>query len=67
MTGAPAVSWFRPNPGRHSWIPIGDRYQTVVGTPEPDAKFLGSIPTGRLLEAVQVVLSAGKTAKRPTA
>jgi len=65
MTGAPAVSWFRPNPGRHSWIPIGDRYRTVVGRPEPDAKYLGSIQTGQLIEAVQAVLTADQTAKLP--
>jgi heptosyltransferase-3 len=65
MTGAPCVSWFRPNPGREAWIPVGDRYRTVVGVPEPGAKFLYSIKTGQLIEAVKAVLAADKTARLP--
>ena len=58
MTGAPAVSWFWPNPGRLAWLPVGDRYRTIVGTNEPGAKYLCRVQTGELVRAVQTVLAA---------
>jgi hypothetical protein len=36
-----------------------------VGVPEPGAKFLYSIKTGQLIEAVKTVLAADKTARLP--
>src|SRR5262249_37703869 len=61
MTGTPAVSWFWPNPGRQIWLPVGDRYHTIVGTNEAGSKHLGKVQTGELVRAVQSVLVAAVT------
>jgi len=56
MTGAPSVSWFRPNPGMKAWIPAGTGYQTIVGATGPDAQYLLGIETGELVRAVSTIL-----------
>jgi lipopolysaccharide heptosyltransferase III len=56
MTGAPSVSWFWPNPGRHVWIPAGNRYRTIVGRSESSKQFLCEIENSDLIRAVHAVL-----------
>jgi ADP-heptose:LPS heptosyltransferase len=56
MTGAPTVSWFRPNPGSEVWISAGDRCRTIFGTGNNPHAALQGIETGKLLAAVQTVL-----------
>jgi ADP-heptose:LPS heptosyltransferase len=58
LTGAPAVSWFRPNPGMKMWIPVSEKYQTIVGTTEPGATYLGGIKPDELVAAATAVLLA---------
>jgi ADP-heptose:LPS heptosyltransferase len=57
MTGTPAVSWFRPNPGSEAWIPVGERYRTLMGTGNNPHAALQGIVTADLVNAVQTVLS----------
>jgi len=56
MTGAAAVSWFRPNPGMRMWIPVGGQYRTIAGTSSPEEKYLNGIQTAELVESVFSVL-----------
>jgi ADP-heptose:LPS heptosyltransferase len=58
MTGAPAVSWFRSNPGMKMWIPVSDKYRTIVGTTGPDSTYLGGIKADELVNAACAVLRA---------
>jgi len=66
MTGAPTVSWFRPNPGSEGWIPSGERFRTVFGTGSDPHAALRGIETEKLLAAVQTVLAAAETSKTLT-
>jgi ADP-heptose:LPS heptosyltransferase len=56
MTGTPTVSWFRPNPGAEEWIPVGDRYRTVMGTGTDRHAALQGIATADLVNAVLIVM-----------
>jgi ADP-heptose:LPS heptosyltransferase len=58
MTQTPVVAWFWPNPGLREWVPAGEKYRVIVGTNEPDAKFLGKIQTNELVRAAQATLAA---------
>jgi len=60
MTGTPTVSWFRPSPGSAVWIPVGDCYRTVFGTGNDPHAGLQGIETGKLLQAVDMVLRASR-------
>jgi heptosyltransferase-1/heptosyltransferase-2 len=63
MTGTPTVSWFRPNPGSEAWIPVGDRYRTLLGSGNnPHAALLG-IETAKLTQVIQEVLAAAGTSQ----
>jgi len=64
MTGTPTVSWFRPNPGSEVWIPVGDRYRAVFGTGNDPHSALQAIETGKLLDALALVLRAPGTMTR---
>jgi ADP-heptose:LPS heptosyltransferase len=57
LAGARTVSWFWPNPGRAAWIPVGNRHRTIVGTMDPDGKFLQGIQTEELVRAVYTILN----------
>jgi len=57
MTGTPAVSWFRPNPGMRAWIPAGGQYMTLAGTIEPDGKYLAGVEITEIVRAVRSVIS----------
>jgi len=61
MTGTPAVSWFRPNPGSEVWIPTGEKFRTIFGTGNDPHAALQGIETAKLIAAVQAVLDAAKT------
>jgi heptosyltransferase-1/heptosyltransferase-2 len=56
MTGTPAVSWFRPNPGSEVWIPVGDRYRTIFGVGNDPHAPLQGIETPELVRAAESVL-----------
>jgi len=56
MTGTPAVSWFRPNPGMFAWAPSGDKYRSFAGVTEAGATYLGGIDAGQLVEAASALL-----------
>jgi ADP-heptose:LPS heptosyltransferase len=58
MTTTPFVVWFWPNPGRHEWIPVGEKYRVIVGKNAPAAPHLGHIDTSELIRATQSVLAA---------
>jgi len=58
MTSTPTVAWFWPNPGRHEWVPVGEKFRVVAGRNEPPATFLGDIQTEALLQAAQAALAA---------
>jgi len=58
MTATPFVAWFWPNPGRHEWIPVGEKHRVIVGKNEPGVPHLGHIGTGDLIRATQSVLAA---------
>jgi ADP-heptose:LPS heptosyltransferase len=64
MTGARSVSWFWPNPGMQVWVPTGERHRTIMGTNEQGEKYLRNVQTDALIQAVQAVLGAAKTAKQ---
>jgi len=56
MTGTPAVSWFRPNPGSEVWIPEGEKFRTVFGAGSDPHAALRGIETAKLLKALEEVL-----------
>ncbi len=58
MTGTPAVSWFRPNPGRQAWIPTGEQYRTLVGTAEEGAIGLGGVTVNDVIAELEEVLAS---------
>jgi ADP-heptose:LPS heptosyltransferase len=58
MTGAPAVNWFRPNPGRHAWLPVGEQYRVLLGAKNSESPFLSKIQTDDLVLEAQSVLGA---------
>lgn len=64
MTGTRSVSWFWPNPGMQAWLPVGDRYRTIVGTNEPSAKFLCRVDTTELVHATRTLLDNIPVAKQ---
>jgi heptosyltransferase-3 len=67
MTGAPTVNWFRPNPGRHAWLPVGEQYRVVLGRSESNAPYLQQIATHELVQAAQSVLAGVPTTSYPAA
>ena len=56
MTGTPAVSWFRPNPGSEVWIPAGEKFRTIFGTGNNPHAALQGIETAKLLKSLEEVL-----------
>jgi ADP-heptose:LPS heptosyltransferase len=66
MAGAPAVSWFRPNPGSEVWIPAGEKFRTILGTGNDPHAALQGIEMEKLLAAVQTVLAASDISKTLT-
>ena len=66
MTGAAAISWFRPNPGMQSWLPVGARYHTVLGTVAPGATYLSGVSAGELVQAVRSVLETSESRLPPS-
>jgi ADP-heptose:LPS heptosyltransferase len=58
MTGTPTVAWFWPNPGLRQWVPTGEKYQVIVGSNEPGAKYLCNIKNGDLLKTIPRVVAA---------
>jgi ADP-heptose:LPS heptosyltransferase len=59
MTGTPAVSWFRSNPGSEVWIPTGEKYRTIFGTGTDPHAGLQGIETARLVQSLGEVLRSG--------
>jgi ADP-heptose:LPS heptosyltransferase len=57
MTNTPAIIWFWPNPGRHLWVPVGEKYRVILGANEPGAQFLRQIDNAELVRAAQSVLA----------
>jgi len=56
MSGTPAVSWFRPNPGSEVWIPVGQEFRTIFGAGSDPHAALQGIETAGLLKALEEVL-----------
>ncbi|HXR03931.1 MAG TPA: glycosyltransferase family 9 protein [Verrucomicrobiae bacterium] len=56
MTGTPAVSWFRPNPGSEVWVPAGEKFRTIFGTSHDPHAALQGIETVKLLKSLEEVL-----------
>lgn len=60
MTGAPAVTWFWPNPGMKVWLPQGEHYRTLMGTNENSQKYLCQVNTTELVQSAKGLLDGGK-------